>query len=358
MTEPRHGGRLSLVTAAAIALAFAGTPEVGARELGAQEVGAQAGPAASLGANLERFEYPWEVRQFPVTIGMQQAQMSYMDVQPEQPSGRTALLLHGKNFCGATWEDTAEALLGAGYRVLIPDQIGFCKSSKPREAQYSFAMMAHFTHALMAERGIEEAVVIGHSTGGMLAMHFALMFPDAANRLVLINPLGLTDRMAEGVPYVPLDALFEQERQKDFAAIRQYQLNTYYHGEWQPRYDRWVAMLAGQYASEDSDEVALAQAKTSEMILTQPVSQHLDRLELPVTLMIGMLDTTTFGKGQAPPDVAASLRPIPELAPEAAARMPQGTLVTFPDLGHSPQVEAPARFEAELLALLDEGDGE
>lgn len=313
--------------------------------------------AVPLGADLEDFAYPWQVRTFPVTVGDDMARMAFMDVRPDRPNGRTAVLLHGKNFCGATWEDTARALLAAGYRVLIPDQIGFCKSSKPREAQYTFAMLARFTHDLMAAREIENAVVIGHSTGGMLAMHFALMHPDAVERLVLVNPLGLSDRMAEGVPYRPLSDLIAQERGKDFAAIKAYQRETYYHGKWEPRYDRWVAMLAGQYASEDGADVAFAQAKTSEMILTQPVSQHLERLAMPVTLMIGMRDTTTFGKGQAPPDVAARLRPIPELAPAAAARIPDARLVTFPDLGHSPQVEAPERFVNRLLAVLGEGDG-
>jgi|TARA_R100000501_G_scaffold15823_2_gene28768 pimeloyl-ACP methyl ester carboxylesterase len=315
---------------------------------------AQEEPVAAFGADLERFPYPWEVRKLPVTVGSTPAQMAYMDVHPEQPNGRIAVLLHGKNFCGATWEDTARALLDEGYRVLIADQIGFCKSSKPREAQYTFAMLASFTRELMKARGIEDAVVIGHSTGGMLAMHFALMYPETVSHLVLVNPLGLSDRMAEGVPYVPLHKLVEQERQKDLAAIKDYQRDVYYHGEWQPRYDRWVAMLAGQYASADGEDVAFAQAKTSEMILTQPVSQHLERLTMPVTLMIGMLDTTTFGKGQAPPQVTERLRPIPDLAPEAVARIPDARLVTFPDLGHSPQVEAPERFEERLLAVLRE----
>ena len=317
-----------------------------------------AGPAAAqearpLGANLENFAYPWPVDRFEVAVGDTQGQMAYMDVQPVRPNGRSVVLLHGKNFCGATWEDTARALSNAGYRVLIPDQIGFCKSSKPREAQYTFAMLARFTHELMREQGMEDAVVIGHSAGGMLAMHFALMFPDAVDHLVLVNPLGLTDRMAEGVPYVPLDALIEQEQKKNSASIKQYQLGTYYHGEWEPRYDRWVEMLAGQYASDAAEDVVLAQAKTSEMILTQPVAQHFERLAMPVTVMIGMLDTTTFGKGQAPPEVAERLRPIPELAPDAVARIPDATLVTFSDLGHSPQVEAPDQFEEQLLAALN-----
>lgn len=314
---------------------------------------AQTQPSQGLGANLERFAYPWPAQQFPVMIGTDEGQMSFMDVAPENPNGQTAVLLHGKNFCGATWEDTARALLSDGYRVLIPDQVGFCKSSKPREAQYTFAMMADFTRRLMEARQIDDAVIMGHSTGGMLAMHFALMFPDKASQLVLINPLGLTDRAAEGAAYVPLDKLIEQERAKDRAAIRQYQLSTYYHGDWEARYDRWVDMLAGQYASENGEFVAIAQAKTSEMILTQPISQHLEMLTMPVTLMIGMLDTTTFGKGQAPAEIADRMKPIPALAPQAAARMPNAKLVTFPNYGHSPQVEAPAEFNRRLIAELD-----
>lgn len=314
---------------------------------------AQETPIEPLGANLEDFAYPWPVRELPVTVGVTSARMAYMDVRPETPNGQTVLMLHGKNFCGATWENTARALMDAGYRVLIPDQIGFCKSSKPREAQYTFAMLADLTKQLMTALEIEDAIVIGHSTGGMLAMHFALMHPDSIDHLILINPLGLTDRMAEGVPYVPLSELIEQECAKDFASIKDYQQSVYYHGQWEPRYDRWVEMLAGQYASEDGDDVAFAQAKTSEMILTQPVSQHLEKLAMPVTLMIGMLDTTTFGKGQAPPEAAARLRPIPDLAPEAAARIPDAKLVTFPDLGHAPQMEAPQRFEDRLLLVLN-----
>ena len=51
--------------------------------------------------------------------------------KPAQPNGHTVVLLHGKNFCSATWEGSIQALSGAGYRVIAPDQIGWCKSTKP-----------------------------------------------------------------------------------------------------------------------------------------------------------------------------------------------------------------------------------
>ena len=54
--------------------------------------------------------------------------MSYMDISAARPNGRTVVLLHGKNFCGATWEGVIPALSDAGYRVVVPDQVGFCRS--------------------------------------------------------------------------------------------------------------------------------------------------------------------------------------------------------------------------------------
>ena len=83
--------------------------------------------------------------------------MAYMDVKPAAPNGGTVVLLHGKNFCAATWQDTIGALSEAGYRVIAPDQIGFCKSTKPAHYQYSFQQLAGNTHALLASLGIGHA---------------------------------------------------------------------------------------------------------------------------------------------------------------------------------------------------------
>lgn len=305
-----------------------------------------------LGANLERFAYPFAVERFTLDVAGAPAGMAFMDVRPARLNGQAVVLLHGKNFCGATWESTARVLVGAGYRVLIPDQIGFCKSDKPREAQFSFAMLADNTARLMRARGIDRAHIVGHSMGGMLAMRFAILFPDRVERLVLVNPLGLVDRQAEGVPYAGLGALLAEERSASFDSIKRYQLANYYHGQWRPEYDRWVTMLAGMSRGPGREAVALAAAKTSEMILTQPVAHELGRIAVPTTLMIGTLDRTAFGKARAPAALRATIRPIPAVAPGAARRIPGARLVTLDGLGHSPQVEAPARFEAALLAAL------
>lgn len=306
------------------------------------------------GARLERFTYPFPVSMFPLTVLGEPAEMAYMDLVPPRPNGRAIVLLHGKNFCGATWEKTARALVDAGYRVIIPDQLGFCKSSKPRAAQYSFEGLATNTDRLLKSLGITHATVVGHSMGGMIAMRYAIMFPAAVDRLVLVNPLGLRDRSEDGLPYTDVDTLWAGERRTTAASIKAYQLENYYHGQWRPAYDRWVAMQAGMYAGTGRDQVALAQAKIAEMIKTQPVAHELYRIKAPTTLMIGTLDKTAFGRAQMPASLRGFLQAIPQIAPEAARKIPRARLLKLDGLGHSPQVEDPSRFNRELLGVLSE----
>jgi pimeloyl-ACP methyl ester carboxylesterase len=167
------------------------------------------GPA--YGPELQGFDYPSPVLHFRFTSQGESLDMAYMDVKPEKPNGHTAVLLHGKNFCAATWQGTIEVLSHAGYRVIAPDQIGFCKSTKPAHYQYSFQQLAANTHALLASIGIDRATVVGHSTGGMLAARYGLMYPGDVDQLVLVDPIGLEDWKAKGVPWQSVDAWYQQE---------------------------------------------------------------------------------------------------------------------------------------------------
>jgi pimeloyl-ACP methyl ester carboxylesterase len=311
-------------------------------------------PAARADGMLTDFPYPYPVRSFPFTSQGQTLVMAYMDVPPSgAPNGRTVVLFHGKNFCGATWEGVIPALSDAGYRVVVPDQVGFCRSAKPRAYQFSLHQLAANTHALLEHLKIEQPIVLGHSMGGMLAMRYALMYPADTGALVLVNPIGLEDWKAKGVPLATVDELFAKEKKTTRESIKKYQQKVYYDGQWKPEYDRWVDMLASMYAGKDGDLVAWNQALTTDMVLSQPVIYDIDRIEVPTLLLIGMKDTTALGKDRAPPEAAKSLGNYAALAPAVAKRIKGSSLIAFDDLGHSPQVEDRDHFNAALLNGLE-----
>jgi pimeloyl-ACP methyl ester carboxylesterase len=305
------------------------------------------GPA--YGPELQGFTYPAPVERFDFTSQGVALQMAYMDVKPAHPNGRTAVLLHGKNFCAATWDPTIQKLADAGYRVIAPDQIGFCKSSKPEHYQYSFQQLARNTHALLESLGVNDATMIGHSTGGMLAIRYALMYPRETQQLVLVNPIGLEDWKAKGVPSLSVDQWYERELTTTADSIRRYEQSTYYAGQWRADYEPWVQMLAGMYRGPGKDIVAWNSALLYDMIYTQPVVYELPQLSMPTLLMIGQKDTTAIGKDAAPPEVRAKIGHYPELGKAAAKAIPHATLVEFAGLGHAPQMQDPQAFHKALL---------
>jgi pimeloyl-ACP methyl ester carboxylesterase len=178
--------------------------------------------AASYGPQLQGFDYPWPVAHFTFTSQSDTLDMAYIDVKPAAPNGKIAVLLHSKNFCAATWQDTIALLSGKGYRVIAPDQIGFCKSSKTAHYQFSFQQLAGNIRALLASLGLSRVTMIGHSTGGMLGLRYALMFPEDIDQLIAVDPIGLEDWKAKGVPWQSVDAWNRQELKTTADSIRDY----------------------------------------------------------------------------------------------------------------------------------------
>jgi pimeloyl-ACP methyl ester carboxylesterase len=321
--------------------------------LSAALAAAAAGTAAA-DPMLKDFDYPFEVKTFSFTSQKLALSMAYMDVAPQgTANGRTVVALHGKNFCSATWEKTIRALSGAGYRVIAPDQIGFCKSSKPEHYQYSFQQLASNTHALLGELGVKDPIVMGHSTGGMLAFRYALMYPKETAGLVAVNPIGLEDWKAKGVPMATIDELYQGELKTTADGIRAYERKTYYADVWKPDYDKWVEMLAGMYAGKEGELFAWSQALTSDMIFCQPVVYEFGNIRVPTLLMIGEKDNTAIGKNRAPADVLPRIGNYKELEVQTANAIPGSTLVTFPDYGHAPHIQDPEGFNETLLKKLE-----
>jgi len=325
----------------------------GASAPGVKEpVRAKQAPPGAIDPEASTFPYPFPVQFLPATVERQEVRIAFMDVPPTvKPNGRTVLLLHGKNFSGAYWEPTIRALTAEGFRVVVPDQIGFGKSTKPEAFQFTFQVLADTTRALLDSLHIARLTVVGHSMGGMLATRFALMFPERVEKLVLVNPLGLEDWKTV-VPYRSIDDAYAEELHATPDTIRNYQRTSYYAGHWEGAYEKLIALPAGWTLHPEYARVAWCAALTSDMIFTQPVLYEFPRVRIPTLLIIGQRDRTAIGRGWAPKDVSATLGDYPTLGRKAAAAIPGAKLVEIEGVGHLPQVEAFERYRDALLDFI------
>jgi pimeloyl-ACP methyl ester carboxylesterase len=304
-----------------------------------------------LGIAMEGYPYPYPVKFLPLKIEGQDLRMAYMDVSPPNETSirGVVVLLHGKNFFGAYWKETIIVLSKAGFRVIVPDQIGFGKSSKP-DVHYSFQFLAANTRQLLDSLGVKRAAIVGHSMGGMLAVRFALMYPQFTTGLVLENPIGLED-YKEKAPYASTQNLYDQQLGQTEEQIRKYQ--RAYYADPKPEYDEYVQVQTRQMASAEYPRLAWSAALTSQMIYEQPVAHEFPLVRPATLLVIGQSDRTAIGTDRVTPEVAATMGNYPELGKKAAKEIPNATLVEIENCGHIPHFEAPEKFHAALLQFLN-----
>lgn len=300
-------------------------------------------------AVLSNYTYPYPVRFMNLELEGADCRMAYMDVGRGNEKQPAVLLLHGKNFMGAYWGQTIKFLSEKGYRVIVPDQIGFGKSTKA-PLHYSFHLLATNTKKLLDSLGIRKVVVVGHSMGGMLAARFALMYPETTAKLVLENPIGLEDYRLH-VPYQTTDEAFMQELKTTEESIRNYH-KTYYV-TWKPEFDEWVNVPAAQTRSKDYPEVAMASALTYDMIYQQPVVYEFRNIKVPTLVVIGQEDRTVVGKALVKDKaILARMGQYPQLGKKTAEAIPAAKLIEMKNVGHIPHLEATATFHNALLQFL------
>jgi pimeloyl-ACP methyl ester carboxylesterase len=303
----------------------------------------------TLSITLENVPYPHPVKFISISVGNEDLRMAYMDVKPRAANGRTVVLFHGKNFAGYYWKDVISALSAGGYRVIVPDQIGFGKSSKPF-IHYSFHALAAYTKQILDSLGIKKASLLGHSMGGMLATRFALLYPATTEKLLLENPIGLEDYRTF-VPYITTEQQYRTELKTTAASVKNYYQSSYFP-QWKPEYDYLVRIGAGVTGSADFPRYAKVSAMTFTMIYEQPVIYELENLKVPVVLFNGLEDRTIVGKALLSQEEQSRHGQYRQLAKAAAARIRGAKLIEFEGVGHIPHVQIPRQFIDSLLANL------
>jgi pimeloyl-ACP methyl ester carboxylesterase len=288
----------------------------------------------------EDVSYPYPVMYLPLTVYGQDVRMAYMDVPPAvAPNGRTVMLFHGMNFGGFYFGGPIETLRKAGFRVIVPDQIGFARSSKP-VIPYNFHDMAANSRKLLQSLGIARAAIVGHSMGGMLAARFAASYPDIVERAVLYDPIGLTDvrferpwRTADEAYKATMAQTNDQRWQAFYATVRRYFPAP---GAWKPEYEKYVRILYAPTLGGDWPRLAMVRSIYQQITYLDPVVYDWAHIKAPTLVLGGELDGQDF----------------PKLAKHIADTIPGAELVIVPKAGHVLHVETPEVFSRELLKFL------
>src|SRR6266699_3346332 len=302
------------------------------------------------GIDLEGFPYPYPVNLLPLVNDGEQLRMAYMDVAAAKPNGRTVVLMHGRNFPSSYWAPVIRTLSNAGYRVVVPDQIGFGKSSKP-SAELHFDTLARNTIALLDHLQIAKADIVAHSLGGMLGVRVARAYPDRISHLLLTAPIGLEDYRFY-VPPTPTERIMENEDRLTADGYRK-QLETNYALKLPP--DQVTPFIDARFnikGSADYQRWLRAFVSSAEMIYREPVAHEIPLVSVPTLFIMGADDHNAPGRPNAPEALRSKMGQNAELAKALASLMPDARAEVIPDTGHLVFLEAPAKYNELLLDFL------
>ncbi len=246
---------------------------------------------------------------------------------------QAVLMVHGFGSSLHTWEAWAQALQN-DYRVIRLDLPGSALSPPDPNGDYTDARSIALLIALMDQRGIERASLIGNSIGGRIAWSFAAQHPDRTDKLILISPDGFASPGFEYGKAPEASPVFGLMRYMLPKAVLRMNLEPSYGDASalkRETVDRYHDLMLAP-----GSRAALLE-RMAQTVLTPP-EPLLQRIEAPVLLLWGAKD---------------ALIPLSNAA-DYTKNLRNSRLVSFPALGHVPQEEAPMESLAPVRAFLAE----
>jgi pimeloyl-ACP methyl ester carboxylesterase len=253
------------------------------------------------------------------------------------------VLLHGVNLSSALYHH-ALADLGDRFRVIALDWRGHGRSRAGRDG-YGPGQLGTDVATLLEHLDLTDAVVLGHSMGGMGLGRFAVDHPDV--RSSRVSGLVFCDTAAFDVGHLPRILRSLQPRLVSLSARRPELIGKI---EQAPRGD--LAYAANRFVfGKNPDPIAVEQhrlmldamsptAMTNSLLplLSHDLRSSLPSVTTPSLVMVGADDRLT------PPIQAEGLLRL----------LSNGRLHTFPDVGHVPMLECREEFARVLAAFVDE----
>jgi pimeloyl-ACP methyl ester carboxylesterase len=254
--------------------------------------------------------------------------------------GRPLVLVHGFTGNRLDFKDHFDALCGLG-RTIAYDHRGHGDSSNVGRADaYSFANLVDDLHRLLRVLDLDRIDLLGHSMGGMIALRYALSYPEDVASLVLMDtsaraPDGFDRSIFEAggllAQTAGMESLAEIARSMAMEDPRRPAASVAYERRigseeyWARHRRRLTAMdpfAFGTLGAELCDQ--------------EPLTDQLAAIECPTTILVGDQD-------------------VPFLQPssEMAAAIPASRKVVIPDAAHSPQLENPEAWWTAMCEHLD-----
>jgi pimeloyl-ACP methyl ester carboxylesterase len=296
----------------------------------------------------------------------------------EQGEGPLVLLLHGFPESAHSWRHQMPALAEAGYRAVAPNQRGYAGSDRPEEIEaYDIVALADDALAVLDAYGAEQAIVVGHDWGAIVAWHLALLHPQRVRGVAAMSvPY---NRRSPAPPLAILESVFKDT----FFYILYFQAPGVAEAELEADVRKSLRSFYGSASGDAPERKAfLPHAKTARLLDTMP-----DREALPSWLGAADLELFTAQFEQSgfrgpinwyrnfdrnwertpmladavvqPPAlfIAGERDPVIAWQQRAVDRLPQtcrdlrGALL-LPGAGHWIQQERPAEVNAALLRFI------
>lgn len=232
------------------------------------------------------------------------------------------LLIHG-NFSGKNWWRELSQDPPEGAHLLVPDLPGFGDSTAGLYFAPSMKLYVDALHGFLDSLDIEQAVLVGHSLGGAIAMQLALSEPERFPGMMLLSPAPPWGLETPDYMYPILKALRHDRRALRRVLRRMMRSRV-------PGYLEDLVEEAGKMHPKGF-------AGNARMLSEWTLNGELSSYRNPVLVVSGDRDTLV------PPSSVES----------TARRFPAGEHVLLSGIAHSPQIEAPEKIKPLLTHFLD-----
>lgn len=250
--------------------------------------------------------------------------------EAKRPSDPTMVLLHGLLFDGGSWRGQVEPLSALG-RVVIFDGPGHGKSEPP--PRFMIEEHADALFDAFGELGIQKAILVGLSWGGMVALRVALQHGERVAGMAILDSSADAQTLPEKIRYRAFIALHRRIGFPYVLYEREVAPLMFSDGTLRNRHD----LVEQSYRrTMGFDRKGVARAAIAVVVHRKSVVDKLGKITAPTLVLVGSQDRST----------------TPDKSEEMANGIPGARLVVIDGLGHMSALEDPTRVNAELIPFV------